>query len=307
MASRTLAIVYNPAAGRGRAGSAAGVLRGMQPAASRARWVATERPGQAADLAESLAHEGVDAVAACGGDGTVHEVLQGLMRIPAERRPRLGVIPLGSGNDFAWACACAMDPGSSLERLLGEGYEARIDVGEVEDGQGRSAFFGNSAGMLLDAAINIESRCIRWPGGFARYILAALRGISRSLEPWRVRLTFDGDAMPERDLSMLTVCNGGREGGGFHVLPDARNDDGFLDAVTVGAMGRAGMLRLLPRVMKGKHLADDRVWTRRFTELVVESARAIPVHLDGELWAPYEADVRRLSFRVHPGAMRVIR
>ncbi|MBI4229311.1 MAG: diacylglycerol kinase family lipid kinase [Planctomycetes bacterium] len=312
MPGRDLAVVFNPAAGRGRAVSAVRALRGMHPASDRAKWVATERPGHGSDLAETLATtsfaiEGASAVVACGGDGTVHEVLNGLMRVPEGRRPPLGVIPLGSGNDFAWACACAMDPGTALERLLDGGYEARIDVGEVEDDKGRRAFFGNSAGMLLDGAINAESRRIRWPGGFPRYLLAALRGIARSSEPWRVRLAFDGDATPERALTMLTVGNGAREGGGFHVLPRARNDDGFLDAVTVAAMPRVGMLRLLPRVMKGRHLLDGRVWTRRFRSLVVESDRAIPIHLDGELWAPDEADVRRLAFKIHPGAIRVLR
>lgn len=283
---RTLCIV-NPTAARGRAKHrvrAAGEI------------ALTERPGHAADLAERAGLGGFDTVIACGGDGTVHEVVNGLMRLPAERRPAMGVMPLGGGNDFAFALSAFSDPPPF------QGGEKVIDLARITDDRGRSAYFANSAGLLFDAAVNARSHRLRLPG-FSRYFVATTQSFLLDFRPTRVRLTLDGTAT-ERDLLMLTLGNGPREGGGFYCTPDARIDDGRLDYLAVAPMSRPRVLALLPQVMRGTHAARRGVTLGRFRTLRLEADASIPIHLDGELWAGRDAAVRAVTVETVAASLR---
>ena len=122
----------------------------------------------------------------------------------------------------------------------------------------------------------------------------------------RMKLKIDGVAM-EKDMLMFTIGNGAREGGGFMVTPDAKNDDGVLDYMMVDPNSRPTMFYLLPIVMQGNHGGFKFINLNRFTKLEFEADRAVPIHLDGELWAPYEADVRKVTIEMLPGAVQVVR
>jgi diacylglycerol kinase family enzyme len=284
-------LILNPAAARGRARER---LRSIAP--GEADIATSERPGHAADLAERAGLDGRERVIACGGDGTVHEVVNGLMRLPAEQRPALSVIATGGGNDFAYAVA-----------RLPPAAERRIDVAHVADDRGRSAYFANSAGLLFDAAVNARSHRLRLPG-FSRYFVATVQSFLCDYRPVDCRLTIDG-VTREEALLMLTLGNGPREGGGFYCTPDARLDDGQLDYLAVGAISRARMLALLPRVMRGTHARAGGVHLRlgRFRQLQLEAPVPVPIHLDGELWATRDTGAKNLNVVIVPDALRLTR
>lgn len=307
---RRVAFVFNPAARRGRAGRRLASLREAAAGLGDAAWFATDRPRHAEDLARRAAGERFDVVAACGGDGTVHEVVQGLMAVPAAGRPFLGIVPLGSGNDCAWASRVPEAPEAALRRLW-EGEAKWLDLGEIDAGDGRRAWFDNSAGMLLDAAINFESQKLRSGRlplrGFPMYVGAALRAIARRFDPARLTMTFDGDRRIVGEAVLLAVANGAREGGGFLVAPGARNDDGLLEVLWMEPVSRARMLQLLPIVAKGRHVGMPGIRLERCRALAIDSDRDIPVHLDGEPWTADGAGVRHLAIRVHPSVLRVVR
>ena len=298
-------LIFNPMSDRGRSGQKASDLQAIVQKMGGADWSGTEYPGQATELAEQAGNDGFEKVVAMGGDGTVHEVVNGLMRIPIKRRPRLCVVPIGSGNDFAFSSEIDMNPQNSMERAF-KGTPAPVDIASITDGSGRSAFWGNSAGMLFDAAVNIQSRKITRFYGFAMYLTATIKGIIENYDPTHVELTIDGKTS-EHDLLMFTIGNGPREGGGFMVTPDAKNDDGVLDYLMVTPISRLMMFRLLPAVMQGIHGGYDFVTLNTFRTLEIKADQAVPIHLDGELWAPYEADVREVSVEVLPGAIQLVR
>ncbi len=298
-------LIFNPASDRGRSGQKASDLQAIVEKMGGAEWAGTEYPGHAVELAAQAAEKGYEKVVALGGDGTAHEVINGLMRVPAEARPLLGVVPIGSGNDFAFNSGVAMDAFQAIQRVF-TGQPAPVDVGKITDGNGRSAYFDNGAGMLIEAAVNIQSRKITRIYGFLMYFIAAVRAIIENFEPTRMKITLDGNTI-EKDLIMFTVGNGPREGGGFMVTPEAKNDDGVFDYLMVDPVSRPMMFRVLPEIMRGAHIRFPFVSVGRFHSLQLEADRAVPIHLDGELWAPYETDVRRLTVEMFPAAIQLIR
>ena len=297
-------LIFNPASDRGRSGQRASDLQAIVDQHGGAEWVGTEHPGHAGNLAEEAGHQGTETVVAMGGDGTVHEVVNGLMRLDKDQRPKLGVVPIGSGNDFAFSSGIELNPQLAMQQVF-DGQSALIDIGKFTDGDGRSTYWDNSAGMLLDAAINIQSRKITRIYGFMMYLTATIRSIIQNYDPTRLKLTIDGASF-EEELLLFTVTNGRREGGGFMITPEAVNNDGLLDFCKVTPISRPMMFRLLPVVMEGKHERFDFVKMGRFKTLEFEANRAVPVHLDGELFAPYEANLRQAKVEILPNEIKLI-
>jgi diacylglycerol kinase (ATP) len=298
-------MIFNPQADRGRSYQVAGDLRQLTSEWGGADWVGTDYPGHAMKLAAAAAEAGYETVVALGGDGTVHEVVNGLMQVEAARRPRLGVIPLGSGNDFAGGVGIPPDPLTALRRIFKRFHSKPIDAGSLRDASGRVEYWCNVAGIGFDAAINIQSRKIPWLHGFWMYLAATLRTILLQYERPMLHIDIDGKKRADRFL-MLTLGNGTREGGGFQTTPDARMDDGKLDYLLVDSISRLRMLRLIPEVMRGTHGAFPEVHLGRFRKLRLRSDMALPIQADGEMFAPYAADVRDVEVRIVPGALQVI-
>ena len=295
-------LIFNPMSDRGRSGQKASDLQAIVEKNGGADWVGTEYPGHAVKLAAQAGIDGYETIVAMGGDGTAHEVVNGLMRLPKEQRPRLGVVPIGSGNDFAYSSGIQMNPEHAMQRVF-SGESAPVDVGLITDGNGRSAYFDNSAGMLIDAAVNIQSRKITRIYGFAMYVTGA---IIENFAPTKMEFNIDGQPS-NKSLIMFTIGNGAREGGGFMVTPDAKNNDGKFDFLMVTPISRPMMFYLLPEIMRGKHLRYNCTSVGTFEELKFTSDRAVPIHLDGELWAPYETNVREITVRIFPKAVDLIR
>jgi len=267
-------------------------------------WVRTQGPAHAIGLAQQAAQEGFGRVVALGGDGTVHEVLNGLMQVPAAQRPSLGVVPIGTGNDFAYAVGAPRAPEDAVRWAL-RAAPRPIDVGRVRDDLGRTEFWGNTFGIGFDAVVTIRSR--RLPlRGFLRYLVAVLQTIFLDHHPWAGHLEVDG-ARQKAAFLMLVLCNGPREGGGFFVAPQARPDDGEFHYLLVPAVSRPTMFRLLPAFLRGTQERFDGIQLRSFRRLHLRADRPLPIHLDGEIFAAADHGVHEVTVDLLPAALQVAR
>lgn len=283
--------ILNPWAGRG---TGAKVIQRVMTAATTQgldyHVMLTARPRHATELARAAA-DSYDAVVAVGGDGTVHEVVNGLLAASGGGVTRpLGIVPIGSGDDFANHLRL---PAHSIERCverIAQGTPQPVDVGRVN-----GEYFTNEVGLAFEAYVTAESRKVTAPVGPLIYLIAIFRSLGAYALP-RLRLSWEGGGM-ERDTLMVSVANGHRAGGGMLFAPDADCRDGLFDVVIADAMGRGEILRLLPKVYQGKHIGEDPVTVVRTPWLTVESSQPLPAQADGEILA---LDLRHLEFELLP-------
>jgi diacylglycerol kinase (ATP) len=302
---RKVKIILNPMADMGNAYKVANDLRPIIAEYGRADWSGTVYPTHATELAKQAGEQGYDMVIAMGGDGTIHEVVNGLMQLPGEERPILGVVPVGSGNDFAHSIGVPMNSALALSHAL-NGEPSNVDIGLMIDENGRQEYFDNTVGVGFDAVVTIRSHKLPLLRGFLMYLTAVIQTILLNHEPAKMRLESDGEIW-ERTNLMVTICNGPREGGGFKVAPEARNDDGILNYVMIAKCSRPMMFRLIPEVMNGTHGRFDLVKMGTFRKFSLESARPVYIHADGEIYTSFGSNLRRVDFAILPGALKVVK
>ncbi|MDT7922923.1 MAG: diacylglycerol kinase family lipid kinase [Thermus sp.] len=282
-------VIVNPAAGRGRVGRLSGAI--LKAARERgARAFLTEGPGHATEIARE-APEGARVVAV-GGDGTVHEVLKGL----AGAGKVLGVVPIGSGNDFARMLGLRGLPWrEALEHALFAPEEA-VDLGLVN-----GEAFGASLGIGFDALV--AKKALAAPSflrGMPRY-LYALFSVLKDLRLPEGRVLVDGEEVYRGRLLLLAAMNGPAYGGGIPIAPMADPRDGLLSLVLARELSRLGVVLILPSLLLGRHLGHPQVLFLPGREVAVEFPHPVPAHADGELLpesAVYRATVRPLGLRV---------
>ena len=293
-----ICVIFNPTAGRGQARRLIKAIRREMGAEIHLR--PTQRPGHAVELARSAAEEGYPIVAAAGGDGTVHEVANGIL---LANRPDVvfSVWPVGSANDYAFA----LDLTTWIRRWRQIALEERmVDVGRVESG-GRSEFFVNCLGIGFNGAVTYEARKISWLRGMPLYGLATLKSLWRHFDQPLLRVHFD-DFIREVPTLALSVNLGQREGN-FPVTPGAILDDGWFDVVQAGPVTRWQALKLLPRLATGTLSSDNpSLWLGRCREVRVESPTPLRVHVDGEFFCQPEDTVRELRIQLLPKRLRVL-
>lgn len=297
-------LIVNPNADLGRAWRTASDLRFIVDEFGGADWSGTVYPTHAIELARQAAEQDYRLVIAVGGDGTVHEVINGLMQATHEHRPLLGVVPMGSGNDFAKAIGIPRDPIQALRRIF-TGQPKRIDIGLLSDDHGRKEYWNNTLGIGFDATVTIRSRRFTYLRGFPLYLAAVLQTIALNYDPIPMRLATDQENW-EDQLLMLVVCNGPREGGGFLIAPEARPDDGVYHYMAAQSMSRPMMLRLLPEVMRGTHARFKQVKMGQLRKLDLRAERPLTIHIDGEIFAGLGTDVRQISVEILPGILEVL-
>lgn len=300
-------IILNPAAGGGLAGRLAPRLRQtLQALRLNFDLVPTEGPGHAIQLASAAAADGYAVIAAAGGDGTVNEVLNGVLQgrsTDGRPSPALGVLAIGRGNDFAFGVGAPSGLDEGCQALAG-GRRRPIDVGRVTGGlypDGR--YFGNGVGIGFDAVVGFEAAKLKPLGGFAGYAVAALKTVSLYDQAPLVDIDLDGTSVRQPAL-MVSVMNGRRMGGGFLMGPSAAPDDGWLDVCVAGQVSRRGILGLIPRFMQGRqagHPAIRQTRARRVTVTAVHGA--LPAHADGETLC---TDGRTLTLELQAGRLDVI-
>ena len=298
-------LILNPMANMGSAWRSANALRPIIAEHGGTDWSGTVYPTHATELAKQAALDGYDLVIAMGGDGTVHEVVNGLMQVPAEKRPVLGVVPVGSGNDFAHAIGIPVQADRALSRAL-TGEASLVDIGVMTDENGRQEFFDNTAGVGFDAVVTIRSHKLPILRGFMMYLTAVIQTILLNHDPVLMKVETDGEKWEQQAL-MFTICNGPREGGGFMLAPEAKNYDGVLNYVMVKKCGRLTMFRLVPEFMKGSHMRFSQVKMGACKTFNILADRPMYVHADGEIFTSFGSNLKGLSFDILPNALRVVR
>jgi diacylglycerol kinase (ATP) len=304
MAAHKVKLILNPNADLGRAWEAAADLRPVVEEFGGADWSGTVYPTHGTELARQAGEDGYEVVIAAGGDGTAHEVVNGLMQLPPERRPRLGIIPLGSGNDFSHAIGVDKRPAYAVRQIF-TGQPKRIDIGQIEMGEGHREFFGNAFGIGFDATVTIRSHRLTFVHGFLMYLTAVLQTIILNHVAPLMQVTTDLESWNER-MVMLVVCNGPREGGGFNIAPEAKPDDGVFHYAGVRHLSRLMMLRLIPEVMNGTHGRFKQVRMGQLHKIQLQADHPLTIHADGEILAGFDMDVRSFSIEIMPGALEVI-
>jgi diacylglycerol kinase (ATP) len=302
---RRAKLVLNPIADMGRAWKVANDLRPIVAEYGHADWSGTVYPGHATELAHQAALDGYDMVIALGGDGTVHEVVNGLMQIPVEKRPILGVVPVGSGNDFAHSISIPMEADHALAYAL-KGEPSSVDIGLMTDENGRKEYFDNTVGIGFDAVVTIRSHKLPIVRGFLMYLTAVIQTILLNHNPVQMQIETDTEKW-EQGTIMLTVCNGPREGGGFLVAPQAKNTDGILHYATIQQCSRLTMFRLIPAVMNGTHGRFKQVKLGTCQNFKLTSDKPVYIHADGEIYTSFGSNLRGLSFEILPGALQVVK
>lgn len=297
-------VIFNPMANGGRVASSAADLRAMVARAAmeaqlKLEWVETQSPEHATALAEAAATDGCKLVIAVGGDGTVNEVVNGLMRVRGQSdSTALGVIPTGSGNDFAWSAGVSLDSVNACRRLF-EGQTRLIDIGYIREAKGRQRFFCNGCGFGFDAQVALEVKRLTWLRGFLMYLVGVLKTLIFHHQVPQLRILLDEREWIQPSM-MLITGNGRRLGGGFLVTPEAELDDGLLDICIAGELSRLGMLMVIPRFMRGTHVTHRQIRMDRARRVAVEASMPRAIHLDGEIFA---TDARQFEVRVIPGAL----
>jgi len=290
-----LHLVYNPVAGRGRAALALERTRAfLESAGVPYALVATDGPGHATEHTRALPPGAT--VVAMGGDGTVHEVARGMV-LGGPTDKVLATLPVGSGDDFAFAMGIPReDLDAALQRLV-TGTVTAIDLGDVNGEP-----FVNSLGIGFDAEVaHRVAHAPRYLKGLAAYLYAVVTTLGR-LDTSHVTVTIDG-VEAHAGKALLVACqNGPRTGGSFLFAPDARNDDGLLDVVVAGDFDKLGTLGILPKVMRGRHVGHPKVHLFRGRDVQVTWERPQHAHAEGE-HLPAST-----SFHVtlRPGALKVL-
>lgn len=297
-------LIINPNADLGRAWRWGTDLRSVVEEFGGADWSGTVYPTHATELARQAAEDGYELVISVGGDGTTHEVINGLMQVPENRRPPLGIVPVGTGNDFAGNVGIQTRPAQAMRRAF-TGEPKRIDIAQIISGS-RVEYWDNTLGIGFDAKATIHSRNVPVLSGFPVYLIAAIQTIMLNHDPALLQFESDQETWQEKNL-LIVLCNGPREGGGFFVAPEAQVDDGWLDYAAITDVSRLMMFRLLLEVMKGTHGRFNQVRLNKFRELKIESDRPLVIHTDGEIFAGFGTDVHELSVKVIPSALKIIR
>lgn len=304
-------VILNPYAGRGAGGRAkAHLTAALAQAAVTFDLAETTGVGHAVELARQARLAGYTTVVAVGGDGTISEVVNGLAQAtPAGQVVgKLGILPLGTGNDFADIVGCSRDLATAA-RTLAAGQTRLVDLGHTlieHNGQKVERYFDNNMGVGFEAWVTLESYKIKRLRGALLYVVAALRAL-RSCPAPHITATWElADGTPGHysdHALMISIGNSCRTGGGFYLTPDARLDDGLLDVGIAAAVSRWRILRLLPKALKGAHTTDPVITMLRCRSLQLACQAELPVQVDGEVIV---RNADRVEITIQPGRLAVI-
>lgn len=265
----------------------------------------TRAPRDAERLAREGVRSGVERVIVAGGDGTLSEVVTGLLSAGLGGYATIGLLPFGTAGDFTRGLGGSRDLDAAIERIV-VGKTRRIDAGRAiyrsADRPGVTSYFANvgSLGLSGDVAAWVN-RTNKAFGGRLSYLIGALRGLARHRSEV-VSISVDGRCVFEGALAVAAIANGTYFGGGMQIAPNAQIDDGVFDWVIVPAMSRPTLLRKIPLLYNGSHLRDPRILHGR-GQLVEARAMGASVRIDVDGEAVGELPAR---FEILPGAITLV-
>jgi YegS/Rv2252/BmrU family lipid kinase len=298
-----MTVIVNPAAGRG-AGA-----RLTKPIAERLRGyglsfdlVTTTGAHHATALARDAVAHGQETVVAVGGDGTFNEVLNGLVQTQDEPvSPVLGLVPIGTGNDFAFGAGLPLDVWEACQ-VVARAQSRILDVGLFRADNEEPRYFGNGIGIGFDAVANIESRKIKRLRGTLLYLVAVIRTLAFYYDAPLTTLCVDGEERVQPSL-MISVMNGRRMGGGFYMTPTSQMDDGLLDLCVAAQVSRPKMVRFVPRFMRGTHVTDPDITMSQGRKITIVSETPWAAQADGEI---YGVGACRYEVELLPKRLRLV-
>ncbi|WP_432134531.1 diacylglycerol kinase [Streptomyces sp. bgisy154] len=290
-----ITLFVNPTAGRGRGADAARPAAcALRDAGHRVRTVVGVDAPDALARARDAVADGTGALVAVGGDGLVNLALHAV----AGTRTPLGVVAVGTGNDFARALGLPVRDPAAAGRAVADALKGSrvrdIDLGRVGD-----RWFGTVLASGFDSRVNDRGNRMRRPAGRTKYDLAMLAELA-AFRPFAYRIRLDGGEVREIEATLVAIGNGSSYGGGMRICPGADPTDGLFDVTVVGDCSRATLLRVFPRVYRGTHVEHPKVTVYRAAQVEIE-APGITGYADGE---PLGA--LPLTARCVPGAARVI-
>lgn len=299
MSDDAVHLFLNPAAGRGRAGKREPRIRELLQRCNRRVEVHLSRDvGDLESQVLDRVRAGARHIVVAGGDGSVHEACNGIMR--AGGSALLGVVPTGTGNDFAKACDVPLDwehATALLAERIESGHIGRtIDVGRMNE-----RYFANGAGIGFDAKVTQIARSYRAPIGDLVYLLAIFRCMAEGIATPRLRINAGGTVW-DGPLTLANIANGPWVGGMFHIAPMAHNGDGHFDLMIAAPVSSLRILSLLPAIMKGRHMRAKEISHERVADVLVEADAPVLSHLDGEMQPP----LQRFEISLLPGALRLL-
>ncbi|SDJ91915.1 diacylglycerol kinase [Streptomyces indicus] len=290
-----ITLFVNPTAGRGRGAHAAQpAARAFRDAGFSVRTVVGEDADDALRRAREAVDGGTGALVAVGGDGMINLALQAV----AGTRTPLGIVAVGTGNDFARALGLPIREPEAAGRLAAEALKAAttraVDLGRIGD-----RLFGTVLACGFDSRVNDRGNRMRWPAGRFKYDLAMVAELA-AFKPFPFRIRLDDGPVQEVGATLIAVGNGTSYGGGMRITPGALVDDGLFDITVVGDCSRATLLKVFPRVYKGTHVDHPKVTVYRAAKITVEAA-GITGYADGEPLGPLP-----LTAECVPQAVRIL-
>jgi len=299
MVADTIHLYINPTAGRGRAGRRQGRI--IELLEQRGIKLEVHTSSAAGDIESQIlqhVNEGATRVIVAGGDGSVHEAVNGLLR--SDNPASLGVIPTGTGNDFAKACDITLN-WEHATQLLADRIVTNATPRQIDAGRCNDRCFANGAGIGFDAKVNRVAHSIRLPIGDLVYLLAIFRTMIEGISSPRVQIEADNFSW-DGPLTLAAICNGQWVGGMFHIAPTASNVDHIFDLLIAKPVTRRRILTLLPKLISGDHLQEKEIVHQPVTRLTIKADSALPSHLDGEV-QPMQTT---FEIAVLPGALSLL-
>ena len=295
--SHPIPLIINPAAGGGRAARQVEALESaLQAVGLPTIRHATTGPGHATALATQLGARH-PTVFAAGGDGTGFEVVNGLMALATEERPKLGLIPLGTGNSFL-RDVDVLDQRGAIARVA-SGHTRRVDVVRATHREGMFHYLNLLAIGFTSDVGDLTNRRFKalGPAGYAVSTVIEVARLQHRVFP----VALDDQPLDERPCVFLSFSNSRCTGGTMQMAPDARIDDGLLDVVRVGTLGRLELLRAFPTIYAGTHTAHPKIEATVARSATFDLPGALPLMVDGEI---LHHALTRLD--VMPGAIELL-
>ena len=292
-------VILNPYANRWRAQARLEAIKAAFAAVEIAPdLVITERGRQGAELAQAAVADGYDAVVAAGGDGTVGEVVNGLILEATGATIPLGVLPIGTANDFGDLAGLprALEAGA---QVIAAGHTRQIDAGQINL-NGRVHYFVNNSAVAMEPLVTLENIKMTRLSGELRYMVALVRGLIK-LRAWQMHIAWDGGVY-EGPAYLLSICNGPRTGG-FYMAPDARMNDGLFDFVFAPEVPKWTVLAVLFRLLRQTHIQHPKITYARTTHLTITSQPGTPIHADGEI---LDESATAVAYEILPGKVTLL-
>lgn len=300
-------IIVNPISGRGAGERSIPFIdKSFKDEGLTYELVKTHCRGHAVELAQNAVTDGFDVVVSVGGDGTANEIINGLMRAKEQLgyTSIMSVIGVGRGNDFAFGIGIPTGVEAGCRKIM-DNHRFKIDVGKVISEEfPRGRYFGNGVGIGFDAVVGFEAVKIKRLSGFPSYILAALKTVFLYYTAPYIRIQFDNGESTEMAALLVSIMNGKRMGGGFHMAPDAIVNDGNFDLCIAQEVSKLRIFSLIPHFMRGTQKSQKEIHHLRTKSISVIALRGyLPAHADGET---ISVAGKKITAEILPDQLQVI-